>query len=68
MLDYILKKEVIAPAIIIVVSIILYYIITRIINRLYKISRHNDKKRNTLRGITNNIIKYFLIIVDLTMA
>ena len=69
MLDYILKKEVIAPVVIIFLSIIIYYIITHIINRLYKIKsgRKNDKKRNTLKSVTNNIIKYFILVVDLTM-
>lgn len=69
MLDNILKKEIIAPIVIILVSIFIYYILTRIVNRIYKlkISRQNDKKRNTIKSIVNNIIKYFIIIVDLTM-
>ena len=69
MLDYLLKKEVIAPVVIIFVSIIVYFVLTHIVNRLHKIktSRQNDKKRNTLKSIINNIIKYFIIIVDLSM-
>lgn len=69
MLDFILRKEVIAPVVIIFVSFIAYFIITHIINRLYKIKvgRKNDKKRNTLKSVTNNIVKYFIIVVDLTM-
>ena len=69
MLDYILKKEVIAPVVIIFVSIIIYYILIHVVNRLHKIKggRQNDKKRNTLKSVINNIIKYFIVVVDLTM-
>lgn len=69
MLDNILKKEIIAPVVIILVSILLYFILTKIVNRIYKlkISRQNDKKRKTIKSIINNVIKYFIVIVDLTM-
>ena len=69
MIDFLLKKEFIAPVTIIFVSIIVYYVLTHIVNRLYKIkiARKNDKKRNTLKSVINNIIKYFILVVDLTM-
>lgn len=69
MLDIILSKQVIAPVIIILVSVLIYMILTRVSARIYalKISRQNDKKRETIRGVINNIIKYFIIIIDLAM-
>ena len=69
MLDKLLSKEIIAPIIIIFVSTIVYFIITRIINKVYKIklSAKNDKRQKTIKGLINNIIKYFIIIVDLAM-
>lgn len=69
MLDKILSKEIIAPIIIIVVSMLVYFVLTRIINKLYKLKLSNkyDKRQKTIKGLINNIIKYFIVIVDLAM-
>ena len=67
--DILLKKELIAPIIIILVSIIIYVIIKNIINRFYKMrmTRKNEKKRKTVKSIFLNVIKYFIFIIDLNM-
>lgn len=69
MKDIILKKEVIAPIIIIFASIIVYFIIKNIVNRVYnaKFARKNAKKRDTVKSIIINVFKYFIFIIDLNM-
>jgi len=69
MKDILFKKEIIAPIIIIIVSIVIYLIIKKVVNRIYKVKivRKNEKKRDTIRSIILNVIKYFIIIIDLNM-
>lgn len=69
MSEKILKKEIIVPILIVLISAILYFLITKIIGKFYqtKFAHRNDKKRETIKGLINNIIKYFIIIVDLAM-
>ncbi len=58
-------KEVVAPFLIIVGSIVIYQIANKIINNIFKIKIKNvdSKKQNTLRTMVKNIVKYFIIII-----
>lgn len=68
-LDKILVKEVIGPILIVLVSILFYLVIKSIINNLFKIrNKYIDaKKSRTVNGLINNLIKYFIIIIDIVM-
>lgn len=68
-LDKILIKEIIAPILIVVFSIIIYKIIQGIVKRTFKLksSKAGKKKQETLISIVNNVIKYFIIIIALLM-
>lgn len=68
-LDKILIKEIVAPILIIIFSIIIYNIITKIIKRTFKLksTKGGKKKQETLISVINNIIKYFIIIIALLM-
>ena len=68
-LNKILIKEIVAPILIVFFSLIIYKIIKKIIKNTFKIrlNKSNEKKQETLIGIINNIIKYFIIIVALIM-
>ena len=69
MKEFFLKKEFIGPLLIIFASVLLYTIIKKIVNRFYKtkIIRKNDKKRDTVKSIILNVIKYFIVVIDLNM-
>lgn len=69
MLDFILKKEIIAPICIIIGAIIIYIIATKIVKKILKIKvkKVDTKKQKTLTVLINNIIKYFLGAVALLM-
>lgn len=69
MMDIFLVKEVVEPILIILVSILIYIIIKNIINRLFRIrSKHVDvKKCQTINSLINNLIMYFIIVVDIVM-
>ncbi len=68
-LDKILIKEIVAPILIIFFSIIIYKIIKNIVTKTFslKLNKTNAKKQETLIGIINNIIKYFIMIIALIM-
>ena len=68
-LDKILIKEVIAPILIIIFSIITCRIIQGIVKRTLKIKsgKADKKKQETLISVINNIIKYFIMIIALLM-
>ena len=69
MKDVFLKKEVIGPLLIIILSVVVYTIFKKIVNRFYKakIARKNEKKRDTVKSIVLNVIKYFIVVIDLNM-
>lgn len=67
--DKFLIKEIVAPIIIILVSFVIYFILRSIINNIFRIrSNYIDvRKTRTINGLINNLIKYFLVLVDLVM-
>ena len=68
-LDILLIKEVVTPVLIVLISILVYIIIKNIINRVFKIrSKFVDvKKSQTINSLINNLIMYFIVIVDIVM-
>ncbi|MEG0825843.1 MAG: mechanosensitive ion channel [Bacilli bacterium] len=67
MLDKILTKQIIAPILIIFISIILWVILNHIINNLFKIKIIDGKKQKTIAALIKNIIKVFLITIAILM-
>ena len=68
-LDKILVKEVVGPILIILVSLLVYLVIKSVVNNVFKIrNKYIDKRKSkTINGLINNIIKYFIIIIDIVM-
>lgn len=68
-LDKILIKEIIAPILIILFSTIICKIVQNIVKRTFRIKsgQASKKKQETLIGVINNIIKYFIMIIALLM-
>lgn len=67
MLDKILKKEIIAPVLIVIVSFLLYKLAKFFIKKTFKIKNNKlqSKKTQTIMMLFINIIKVFFIVVDL---
>jgi len=63
--QYILKKEVIAPAIILIVSIFLCSITKKIVYRIFKLnsSKLNDGKTKSIMNLINNVIRFVIILI-----
>lgn len=68
-LDFVLVKEVTGPILIVLVSIIVYLILKEVVNKIFKFkSKRVDKRKSkTINRLVNNLIKYFIVIVDLIM-
>lgn len=68
-LDKILIKEVVYPILIIMISFVVYVILKSIVNNIFRIkSKRIDKRMsNTINSLINNLIKYFIIILDFVM-
>lgn len=68
-LDKILIKEIIAPILIIIGSIIIYKVSSKIVKKAFiiKSGKVNKKKQETLISVINNIVKYFIMIIALLM-
>lgn len=68
-LDIVLIKEIVGPILIILISIIVYLFIKSIINRVFRIrNKYVDKRKSkTINSLINNLIKYFIVIVDIVM-
>ena len=67
-LNKILIKEVVGPILIILVSILVYLIVKNVIDRLFRIKSNVDKRKTkTINSLINNLIKYFIVIVDIVM-
>lgn len=68
-LDKILVKEVIGPILIVLISIVVYLIFKSIIDNVFRIkSKHIDKRKSrTINGLIDNLVKYFIIIIDVVM-
>lgn len=68
-LDVILIKEIVAPILIILISIVIYLLVKGIINRVFRIrNKYVDKRKSkTINGLMNNLVKYFIVVVDVVM-
>ena len=68
-LDKVLVKEIVGPILIVLVSIVVYLIIKNVIDRVFTIkNRYLDKRKTkTINGLINNLIKYFIVIIDAVM-
>ena len=68
-LDRVLIKEIVGPILIVLVSIIIYFVLKGIVDNVFRIkSRHIDKRKTkTINGLVDNLIKYFIVIVDTVM-
>ena len=68
-LDKILVKEVVGPILIVLISIVVYLILKSVIDNIFKIkSKYVDKRKTkTINGLIDNLIKYFIVIVDVVM-
>ena len=65
MLDKLIKKEIIAPIVIVLVGYILYKVITSIIKKKFKAK---TKKTETIKALFINIIKVFFIVTVIIMV
>lgn len=67
--DKFLIKEVVGPILVVLVSIVVYLILKSIIDNVFKIkNKYVDKRKSkTINGLINNLIKYFIIVVDAVM-
>ncbi len=68
-LNVILVKEIVGPVLIILVSIVIYLFLKQVVNNVFrfKSKRIDNKKSKTINGLINNLIKYFIIVIDLVM-
>ena len=65
MMDKILVKEVIAPIIIILISLIVYNVVIRILKKFFEIKNKkiDEKRKNTIFNLSRNIIRVLIIII-----
>ena len=68
-MDKILRKELIAPIVIILVCIILCTISKKIINKIFsfKSKRVNDNKKKTIVNLINNVVKFVIVIISILL-
>ena len=70
-IDVLLSKKVVVPVSIILVSSVIYFVISKILRRLFSIKlkgvRFNDRRQKTTISLIDNIVKYFIAIVALLM-
>lgn len=68
-LDKIFVKEVVGPILIIIISSLVYICLKGIVNNIFRIKNaHIDKRKSkTINGLINNVIKYFIVAVDIVM-
>lgn len=68
-LDKILVKEFVGPVLIILISFLIYLIARGIVNNIFRIrNKYIDvRKSRTINGLINNLIKYFIIVIDVVM-
>lgn len=62
-MEFLLKKEIIAPFLIIIVIFVLYNIFKKIIKKLLFLRKLDKRKEKTILMLLNNIIKYIMIII-----
>lgn len=64
-MEYILKKEVIAPIIILIVSFLLLFISKKIIHKIFnfKSIKVNERKKKTIVNLIDNIVKVIVLLI-----
>lgn len=64
-MDKLLRKEIIAPIIIVLICILICSLSKKIINKIFsfKSKRINDNKKKTIVNLINNIVKFIIVIV-----
>jgi small conductance mechanosensitive channel len=65
----ILKKEIVGPIFIIIGALILYYLVTRLTKKLFrlKINKIDDRKNKTIVSLINNTCKYLILFIAAIM-
>lgn len=68
-LNKILIKEIVYPILIILVSFVIYIILRSVVNNIFRIKNKRIDKRmsDTINSLVNNLIKYFIIVLDFVM-
>lgn len=68
-LDIVLVKEVVGPILIVLVSTLIYLILKSVVDRIFTIrNKYVDKRKSkTINSLIDNIIKYFIVVVDVVM-
>lgn len=61
--DHILKKEIIAPIIILLVSIFLCSVVKKIVYKMFNFSKSNDGKKKSVTNLVNNIIRVIILLI-----
>ena len=66
-MDSILKREIIAPIIVIVICFLLCALSKRIVNKIFnlKSKRINDNKKKTIVNLINNIVRFAIIVISI---
>jgi len=64
-MEYILKKEIIAPIIIILICIFLLFISKKIIHKIFnfKAIKVNERKKKTIVNLINNVVKVIILLI-----
>lgn len=68
-MEKLLEKEILAPIIIILVCFLLCILSKKIVYKIFKIkiSHVNDRKKNTIVNLINNMIRFIIILIGILM-
>lgn len=60
-----LKKEIIGPIVVILLSFFVYCLLTKLVKKLFrtKVNKLDERKNKTLVGLINNALKYFILLM-----
>lgn len=66
-MEYVLKKEVIGPIIVLITSYIIYFLLKKIIKKAFQIKNKkiDEKRQKTLESLILNIIKYCIVVLSI---
>lgn len=66
-MEYVLKKEVLGPIIVLLTSYAIYFLLKKIIKKAFQIKNKkiDEKRQKTLESLVMNIIKYCIIILSI---
>jgi len=60
-----LRKEIIGPILVIIISICLYYFVTNFIKKIFILNKMDERKSKTIISVLNNASKYVILIIDI---